>query len=63
MGIQIISISHKIAPLHVREMFAFTKEQQESIMKKMVEQYHVSVSITFNSLYYVPGQYPMIADI
>lgn len=35
MGIQIISISHKIAPLPIREMFAFTKEQQESMMRDM----------------------------
>lgn len=37
MGIQIISISHKIAPLHIREMFAFSKEQQEDMMRKMTE--------------------------
>lgn len=36
MGIQIISISHKIAPLSVREKFAFTKEQQGEIMRRMV---------------------------
>lgn len=38
MGIQIISISHKIAPLSIREKFAFTKEQQEEIMRRMVNQ-------------------------
>ena len=31
MGIQIISISHKIAPLRIREMFAFTEEQQKDM--------------------------------
>ena len=35
MGIQIISISHKIAPLHVREMFAFTEEQQKHMMQEI----------------------------
>ena len=42
MGIQIISISHKVAPLHVREMFAFTKEQQEDMMRRMTEYLEVS---------------------
>jgi len=37
MGIQIISVSHKKAPIEIREMFSFTEEQQERIMKKMVE--------------------------
>ncbi len=36
MGIQIISISHKTAPLEVREKFSYTKEQQESMMKEIV---------------------------
>ena len=36
MGIQIISVSHKKAPLKIREMFSFTEEQQERIMKKMI---------------------------
>lgn len=49
MGIQIISISHKIAPLHVREMFAFTKEQQESIMKKMVEHLEVTECVMLST--------------
>ena len=35
MGIQIISISHKKALQIIREMFAFTEEQQEWMMKKM----------------------------
>lgn len=35
MGIQIIGISHKNAPLEVREMFAFTQEQQNDMMLKM----------------------------
>lgn len=36
MSIQLISISHKIAPLKIRELFAFSKEQQEELMKNMV---------------------------
>ena len=47
MGIQIISISHKIAPLHVREMFAFTEEQQKHMMQKITEHLEVSECIVF----------------
>lgn len=36
MSIQLISISHKIAPLKIRELFAFSKEQQEELMRDMV---------------------------
>ncbi len=36
MGIQIISVSHKKAPIQIRELFTFTEEQQKDIMKKMV---------------------------
>lgn len=36
MSIQLISISHKIAPLTIRELFAFSKEQQEQLMRNMV---------------------------
>ncbi|MDO5146245.1 MAG: glutamyl-tRNA reductase [Eubacteriales bacterium] len=42
MGIQIISISHRIAPLRIREMFAFSKEQQEEMMRKMTDHLEVS---------------------
>ena len=31
MGIQLLSISHKTAPLAVRELFAFTPEQQAEL--------------------------------
>ncbi|MDO4556651.1 MAG: hypothetical protein Q4B70_16170, partial [Lachnospiraceae bacterium] len=37
MSIQLISISHKIAPLAIREMFAFSEEQQSHIRKMMTE--------------------------
>ena len=36
MGIQIISVSHKKAPLKIRELFSFTQEQQDRIMQKMI---------------------------
>ena len=49
MAIQIISISHKIAPLAVREMFAFTQEQQENMMKKMVSFLEVSECVVLST--------------
>ena len=49
MGIQIISISHKIAPLHIREMFAFTKEQQEDMMRQMTEHLEVSECVVLST--------------
>ena len=49
MGIQIISISHKIAPLHVREMFAFTGEQQKHMMQEITEHLEVSECIVLST--------------
>ena len=49
MGIQIISISHKIAPLHIREMFAFTKEQQEDMMRRMTDCLEVSECVVLST--------------
>ena len=37
MSIQVISVSHKNAPLHIRELFAFTEEQQKNMMKAVTE--------------------------
>ena len=37
MGIQIIGISHKNAPLEIREMFAFTQDAQNDMMLKMTD--------------------------
>ena len=36
MGIALISISHKVAPLAVRELFAFSEEKQSTFMKDML---------------------------
>ncbi len=36
MGVQLVSISHKIEPLQIRELFAFSKEEQEHLMHTMV---------------------------
>ena len=35
MSIQLLSVSHKAAPLEVRELFAFTKEQQLFLMEQL----------------------------
>lgn len=49
MGIQIISISHKNAPLHVREKFAYTKEQQIHMMESMTSSLEVSECIVLST--------------
>ncbi len=49
MGIQIISISHKIAPISVREMFSFTQEQQDRMMKKMVSYLEVTECVVLST--------------
>ena len=38
MSIRLVSISHKTAPLEVRELFAFTKEQQEELMRALISE-------------------------
>ncbi|MBS6396119.1 MAG: glutamyl-tRNA reductase [Clostridiales bacterium] len=37
MGISLISISHRIAPLAIRELFAFPEDMQVELMKQMLE--------------------------
>ncbi len=41
MGIQLLSISHKTAPLAVRELFAFTPEQQAGLCARRQRQRRV----------------------
>ena len=41
--------SHKIAPLHVREMFAFTEAQQKHMMQEITEHLEVSECIVFST--------------
>lgn len=54
-------------PLNRREVYYYNvqigSQSELQIMQKMVERYHVPVSIAFNSMYYVPEQYSMIVDI
>ncbi len=38
MGIQLLSISHKTAPLEIRRLFAFTQEQQEKLGHDFLEE-------------------------
>lgn len=49
MGIQIISISHKNAPLHVREKFAYTQEQQVRMMQEITSRLEVSECIVLST--------------
>jgi glutamyl-tRNA reductase len=38
MGIQLLSISHKTAPLEIRRLFAFTAEQQVKLIRAMISE-------------------------
>lgn len=49
MGIQIISISHKNAPLEIRELFAFTQEQQNRMMQKVVSYLEVTECVLLST--------------
>ena len=49
MGIQIISVSHKKAPLEIREMFAFSQDQQNNMMRKMVDHLEVTECILLST--------------
>ncbi len=49
MGIQIIGISHKNAPLSVREMFAFTQQQQDDMMRKMTSYLEITECVVLST--------------
>lgn len=49
MAIQIISISHRIAPLRIREKFAFTEKQQVELMKKLADYPEVDESLILST--------------
>ncbi len=54
-------------PLNRREVLCYNvqlgAESELRILKKMTAAYGVPAHLTFNSLYYIPEQYPIIADI
>ncbi len=49
MSIQLISISHKNAPLSVRNLFAFTEEQQVHLMKALLTEGGAAESIVIST--------------
>lgn len=49
MGISLISISHKNAPLAVRELFAFSEEVQIELMRQMIEQGHAEECVIIST--------------
>ena len=49
MSIQIISISHKIAPIRIREKFSFTQEQQVDLIKRLVEYPEIDESLILST--------------
>ncbi|MCI8417515.1 MAG: glutamyl-tRNA reductase [Lachnospiraceae bacterium] len=49
MSIQLISISHKNAPLSVRNLFAFTKDQQVHLMRALVQEGGAAESVVIST--------------
>ena len=49
MSIRLVSISHKTAPLEVRELFAFTKEQQEELMRTLISEGRAAESVVIST--------------
>ena len=56
-----------VMPLNRREVLCYNVQvgafSELEILSKMVEKYKKTVHLTFNSLYYIPQQYPEIARI
>ena len=49
MGVYLISISHRVAPLAIRELFAFPPERQVSLMKDMLERGYASECVMIST--------------
>ena len=56
-----------VMPLNRREVFCYNVQlgaySELEILSRMVEKYKKPVHLTFNSLYYLPEQYPEITEI
>lgn len=54
-------------PLNRREVLYYNVQlgalNELKILKKMIDEYHAPVHLTFNSLYYIPEQYPVVGAI
>lgn len=48
MSIQLLSVSHKAAPLAIRQLFAFSNEQQLAIMKSLRESKIINEAIVLS---------------
>ena len=49
MGIQLLSISHKTAALEIRELFAFTREQQINLMQALCREAGAAESVVLST--------------
>lgn len=61
MGIQLLSISHKTAPIEIRSMFAFNGEQQGEILSRLVKEGMIQEAVLLSTcnrteLYCVGGR-------
>ncbi len=49
MGVYLISISHRVAPLAIRELFAFSEEQQAELTRTMIEKGFASEAVMIST--------------
>lgn len=49
MGISLLSVSHRSAPLSVRELFAFPKEEQAALMRQTVERGYAAECVVLST--------------
>lgn len=49
MGIQLLSISHKTAPIAIRELFAFTPEQQTELLRALCAEAKAAESVVIST--------------
>ncbi len=49
MSISLISISHRVAPLAIRELFAFPEERQQELMKQILEREFASECVIIST--------------
>lgn len=49
MGIQLLSISHKTAPIEIRSMFAFKEEQQKEILSNLTKEAGIEEAVLLST--------------
>lgn len=49
MGIQLLSVSHKVAPVHIRELFSFNEEQQKELLQRLLEKEFIAEAVVIST--------------